>query len=476
MPALPYLTLVVAAGLSGFAALLWVFARCPTAAVAALLGVGVWGSAANGTPAVNFGVQIYPGDVLTACALCVGASRVVTSRRASRSGLRLLVALIALTAWSTLRGIADFGLETAGNGGRSYFWSVLAAALYVATLPTKAAIGRVVVRLWVASAAGYAVVCLFGWAKYGIHSVAESISANGELIDTRPIHAASNLVLIQAAALLLLPLGDAQKPGRLRRMKPGGIFGAAVLMVFVIILQHRTNWAVAAVMLVVAWARLPARRGQRVVSALACSVGLAAIALAFAAGIFGGLGGTLANSLDETQDRHSTFRWRVVGWRELLQKPRSLSDWAIGSPFGTGYERHLDGWLVTACPHNYYLEVLLCLGLFGLALLVALYTGAWRSLARVGWGTFGLRLVLVGQLVFSLTNPLFAEQGVLLGLCIWCVRTADMPAAANPGVGVRATTGRLDSRQPASPRRVCRIPRGHRPTQQASTPRDLVKR
>jgi hypothetical protein len=421
LPVNPDTLLLLLVGLTLAGNLLWVMARHCTIGVGLLLGVQVWTVAAEGRlPAMNLGVSVYPADALTICAFCIGMARLLRRGLPARARLLPLLILIALAGWSAVRGIASFGLQAVGNDGRGAFWCVLAAAVYVATMPRGAALDRVLTRTWLATAAAYAVLCLVGWASVGLHPVTAHITVGGVVMDPRPVSGAAALVLLQGAALLLCPFGSDRTAAAWRRR--GRLIGAAVILAFVVLLQQRSVWVAGGAMAVTWWALRPVRAGQRLTSAVAGAIALSMVALAFVLGAFGRIGSALSDSAAETQGDRSTFAWRVLGWQDLLDEPRSLVHWLIGVPFGSGYDRYIRGGLVAVSPHNYYLHVVLRLGLIGLVFLVVLYVLIWRLFMRSGSADLALRLMIVGQLVFFMSFAAFMEQGVLLGLCLWRAR------------------------------------------------------
>lgn len=437
------MTQALFAGLALFGVLLWVFTQHCNTAIGLLLGVQVWAIAAGGEISLfEVGVNIHPSDLLAACAMLVAGARLLRRRVAFRAELLLVGAVMFLIAWSIQRGVGAWGLPAASNDARVYFWQVFASVLYVATAPLQACRARVVVRLWLVSAAAYAALSLVGWLNTGLHSVVDAATVGGEVHDPRPVPARSALVLAQSAVLLLFPwFGDSSasattaenSPGRDRRRKGrpdssrGKLLAALLCLVFVVLLQHRTVWATTIVMAVVWWALIPARAGQRLAAAAAALVSMSVIALTFAVGMFGGVGSVLADSFAETQDANSTFSWRVLGWQGLLEGPKTLTEWLLGSPFGSGYDRWVGGVVISVSPHDYYLHVVLRLGAVGLLALLTLYVLVWRRLGRGGNGTSALRLLVVSQLVLFVSYSPFPEQGVLLGLFLWQLRadTAD---------------------------------------------------
>ncbi|MFI9342453.1 hypothetical protein ACIG0D_14425 [Streptomyces sp. NPDC052773] len=433
------ITLTLFMGLALLAVLLWIFAQHCNTAIGLLLGVQVWMIAADGEiPVFDVGVTLHASDLLAACAMLVAGARLLRRGVPPRAELLLVLAVMCLIAWSIQRGVGPWGLQTAANDARVYFWQVFASVLYVATAPLHPGRGRAVVRLWLVSAAAYAALSLAGWLNTGLHSVVDAVTVGGVLYDPRPVPARSALVLAQSAVLLLCPLGGGSSgpnttaengPGRDRpgrKGRPDGgrgkILPALLCLAFVVLLQHRTVWATTIVMAVVWWALIPSRPGQRLAYAAAAVLSSCVAALTFAAGMFGGIGSVLADSFTETQSANSTFSWRVHGWQELMDGPKTLTEWLLGSPFGSGYDRWVGGVLISVTPHDYYLHVVLRLGVVGLLTLLTLYVLLWRRLGRGGNGTPALRLMVVSQLVLFVSYAPFPEQGVLLGLCLWQVR------------------------------------------------------
>ncbi len=464
------LLLLLAPGLLGM--LLWVFARHCGIAVGLLLATQVWVVVAGGQrAAVDLGISLYPTDILDVCALGVALARVPRWGPRARAALAALAALLALTAWSTLRGAAVFGPQMAGNDSRVYFWHFFAVTFYLATAPLNAALIRTVTRAWLAAAAVYALCAVARWADRGLYASNAHLAVDGVAVDARPVPAAAALVLAQAAALLVLTrrARPASRPDPAMSGAPAGArpahrwgvgarhLAALALFALVVLLQHRTVWAAGAAMAVTWWLLRPSRGGQRLVSAGAGVLALCLAALLYAVGLFGAAGDALTASLAETQGTRSTFAWRVLGWQDLLAGPRSLAQWLLGAPFGSGYERFIGGGLVTVSPHDYYLHVVLRLGLAGLLALLVLYAHTWRRLAGGGAQTRALCVLLVSQLVLFVSYSAFPEQAVLLGLCLWRARL-QAGAGKRPGPSAPA-----EGPAAPAPRAAVHAPRGPRP-------------
>ncbi|MEU2745309.1 O-antigen ligase family protein [Streptomyces collinus] len=455
LPVDPQTLLMLLTALPVVGLLLWVFARHCGIAIGLLLGTQVWVVVAGGqTAALDIGVRVYPTDILDVCAISVALVRVPRRNLKSHAGVAALLAMVVLTAWSTLRGAAAFGLQAAGNDSRTYFWHFLAITLYLATAPLSASLSRIVPRAWLATAAAYALLSVAGWADRGLHAANAHLAVDGVTVDSRPVPAAAALVLAQAAMLLLAPgasappaAGVPDRGGTASGLRvKGRHLTAFVFLVLVVLLQHRTVWVATAMMGLAWWVLRPARGGQRFASAGAGTLALCLVALLYAAGAFGAIGGSLTDSFKETQGTRSTFAWRMLGWQDLLEAPRTFVQWLIGAPFGSGYERFIGGGLVTVSPHDYYLHIMLRLGLVGLLALLVVYVQTWRRLVRGGTATLALRVVMVGQLVLFVSYSAFPEQAVLLGFCLWQAR-------------LWSADGLLPTPSPGGPAPVAPVPR-----------------
>jgi hypothetical protein len=146
-------------------------------------------------------------------------------------------------------------------------------------------------------------------------------------------------------------------------------------------------------------------------------------------------GNVFNRSLAEATSRNSTLHWRLLGWTDLLHSERSVAGLALGFPFGTGYRRIIQGTVVTASPHSFYVGTVLRLGVIGLVALGFVYWNVWKyrrqAAAALGISPLTVVLLLVGLLVFSITyQPGFFAGAVVAGLMTWCPAHEPQPAAA----------------------------------------------
>jgi hypothetical protein len=409
-----------------FAGLLWAFALHPRVGVILLLAPEALETVApQQAPTVAFlDMTISMSDLVAGCALLVAFARLAEQRDRLGRPLGAVLVFLLLVMVSVLRGTGTFGLQTAINEARPYI-CFLAAAAYVATARTKRDFAAFTAVAWTVLACVYVLFAVWRWSSTGITSAGDNYVVNGQVTNGRPVAAMGALAIAQAG-LLLVALRWHRLPHRAL---------AAVLFLAVLLLQHRTVWIVS-VIAVAAYLLLGrAAGGQRL--SLAASTALAGVVAWFAFS-HTAVGGYLDSSYETMQGRHSTFEWRLVGWRELLSEPTGLAEALLGRPFGFGFSRLIGGGVVSVSPHNWYVQSFLRIGAMGVIVLVVVYVLAFRAAHSGSRADLLARLVLLTQLVFSFAYSPFLQQGVALGLVLWHLRYAagesgaDRPAAVLP--------------------------------------------
>lgn len=390
------------------AALSWVFAKHVRVGIVLLLCPTVIDALTWQQPmALQItDLTVSVADATVAPAAVVVVSRVIT-RFFQRGGASVPALMLALTAVSLSRGIAEFGLQPAVNECRPYIY-FLTATLYVLTSGIGSDVTRFALRAWVFLAAAYAVICAGRWSIYGIASASELLVVNGVVVTARPVVAGSALIIAQAT-LTLITLRWHSLPCR---ALAGG------LLVVVVLLQHRTIWIVTlvgiAAYLLLSRPMAP-ERISFAVTALTAGIAVAMGAWAFP---LGSTGESLRSSYSTMQGAHSTFAWRISGWEELLARRNGLTDAPLGEPFGTGFARLIDGHVLNVSPHNFYVQTLLRLGVIGLVLFVGVCLWALLSMRSNSRADVLGRIVVLTQMTFCFTYALPLEQGVALGLVL----------------------------------------------------------
>jgi O-antigen ligase len=131
--------------------------------------------------------------------------------------------------------------------------------------------------------------------------------------------------------------------------------------------------------------------------------------------------------------------WRIDGWVALISQWASTpTNWFTGEPFGASFLRRIEGSDVVAEPHNFYIEILLRTGAFGLIALLALTVGlvaaTWRTSSEYA-GVFGsgvLPALLMMQVIWFMAWSPGIEEGILTGIAISLAarRPTDRPPQA----------------------------------------------
>jgi len=359
------LTLALAAVVAG-GALLWLVdasIRRTTVGVALILSLVVAESADVPLPNLNLGgVALYAGDLVFAVIATACVARHLRARRLARAHY-WVIALGALTAYSLVRGVATFG-PGAVSESRSWLLPV-AAMVYAATAAPAAEILDRIGRFWAWAGSVLAVVAVGRWAALATGMGLGPILEPNVAGDIRVLGAPETLVIAQAF-VILAPSWDSDGQPRDR-------IWAALLLGTVLLMLHRTVWvAVLGAILALFWRR-PAL-GRRF------GVGLVVI------GTVATLAATMLLSANpDTLERRAantdTFGWRLEGWQDLVfeQEPEKTTDWFVGRPFGTGYERTVRFQTRYESPHSVYVEGLLRVGLLGLAALtMTCLVTVWR--------------------------------------------------------------------------------------------------
>jgi O-antigen ligase len=202
-----------------------------------------------------------------------------------------------------------------------------------------------------------------------------------------------------------------------------------LLLLFVVLLDRRTAWV--ALLAGIATLMVHDRRlGRRAIWAVVAIGGVVI-------GVYSTLLRAATSSEPIAQASNTaSAAWRIEGWLLLLsQWASSPMNWFLGEPFGASLLRLIEGSEVTAEPHNFYIEILLRTGVFGLIALLALTIGllaaTWRTSTEDA-GVFGsgvLSALLMMQVIWFMAWGPGMEEGILTGIAISLAarRTTDQP-------------------------------------------------
>lgn len=355
--------------------------------------------------------RISLNDVVFVILITATAARLLRLQRLT-TPQRLLMLFSALIVWSLVRGALTISLTDSVNNARS-FLGFMAAALYFSTVEARRDLLDRIGTLWLGAALALAFLVLLRWAAY-VAGISSGIL--GQQTSLRVIAASTTLILAQGALIALPWLLD-QRRGFLRLVGP-------TLLVFVVLLQHRTVWVVTIVGVIYLLWRERALN-QRMLAGLLAS---AAVFFVLVVTVFQGQDDEIAEQLSESAQDTRTFEWRVQGWTAIMRDsgPEGPTEWLVGRPMGSGWDRVLpNGWFVDVSPHNYYIEALLRVGVIGLATILAVYAIALRGTADAhpdhgfepGLLTPNvLHVVIAVQLVYFIPYSPDMAQAMLLGL------------------------------------------------------------
>jgi hypothetical protein len=402
------------------------------AAVVVLVGTWMATTALRDSIDVSWtfgGTRVTALDVMCLIIAAVGVARIVGDGvRVLTRGLPLV--LLGLLIVHVARGAADFGLQTAISGSRSwlYFGAALVYASSVPQVWTSA-----IWKILIVSGGCLAAVALPYFAVEGVHTATNEILRNGEWIASRPVTAGGALLILQSAVMALAL--DWPSPQLARAL-------ASVEAAVLLLLQHRTVWAAALVVALVgfvAWTRREMMRSPEVVFA---RTGLVLLGLPLAVAGFV-RSGALVSSVQEAVSHHSTFTWRTTSWTELIGAHHSPLQVATGGPSGASWAREIGGQIVDRSAHNGFVDLYLRVGVPGVVVLVLLGLSLWwvrDTLAiRSGLPGTAVALILLTQLVFSAAYSLDLIQGVVGGVLVAGVleaRRTSLQADAVPSVRV----------------------------------------
>jgi hypothetical protein len=371
-------------------------------------------------PALPLGINVSTNDLaflllMAALAFRMAFIGVPQWSAAWRSWLLLGMVLF----YSLLVGLVQFGSSAGVEArGNAYFWM---AGLYFASFSYSP---EPLSRLWHMlrwTAWLIAAVVVYRWIglKYGFVS-AHVVELAGASSEFRTVGSHQ--------ALFLAMVGVAHLAHWLRHDGWKHLLSAGTLLAFAVVLQHRSVWVATLVALaVVAW-HLRTTLAVRALPLIGLGIALISAGTAMLILSPGNrLAETLTRSVTAVGEARGTHTDRIEGWRELLAGHAGASprEWLLGKPYGTGYKRHVLGREVEYAPHNFYVQILLRLGVIGLAALLWIHFHLRRKLLHDRQRNDApplLEIVLLAVLAASLAYYIpyqgFYFHGALYGFLI----------------------------------------------------------
>ena len=383
-------------------------------------------------PGFWVGMYIYPTDLVFAFLALAALSRLfIAGDFPGRSLPWLLFGAVVVVSFAL--GLAQFG-KAAGTDFRNYFY-VWICALYFMSFPVDPARTQAIVRVWLVFAGLLLGLACFRWvAEFSGMPIAATWRDGSKAEEFRVLPSGAALYLVNTLLILAYAIAA-------RVAKRWVWVAVPVLLVAILVLQHRSVWIAAAAgiaaMYVVFPGQIRLKLARPIVAAVAVVVVVSGTLTAY------GRLDTLMYKVGEsaataTDLAGGTSGGRLYGWHQLLLQLEPV-EYAIGKPFGSGYERYEFPnvrWKATYDPHNFYLQTLLRSGAIGLALLLMTYVVTFRRLLRhrdePGRLALPPRLVvvmLVTQMAYILTYRMPYEQVVWLGLAVGIAASLRRPSA-----------------------------------------------
>lgn len=396
----------------------WAFYHRPTAGVSSVIWVFVLETLIVIQPRLPLGVQLFLPDLLFLLIGAAGMLRIFSVRLYRQHYTWLFFGAVLMLSFAL--GVLRYG-SVAGVEFRPffYFW---AGVWYLMTFQLTDEQFDKIMRIYMAAAAALVAIVIFRWVTLALDmDIVRYWNESGKSL--RVFDAAQTFFLGQAFVIGLYAYLNKSGPAWWRTFLP-------ILFICVVVLQHRTVWAVTLVSVALMFVLVGKIRSKATSTfLLAAVIGTAVLIPFFMGGQLDVVQQSLTSSVEELGKERSTLGWRVQSWTTLLEQ------WAyggpvghmIGNPFGAGFSRHIEMSQneLTQNPHSNYVYLLLRVGLVGFVAMLASYFMVLRAMRNPDFHTAArvvdrkLLIVLVaGQLTYFISYPVHYSQFIPLGLSL----------------------------------------------------------
>ncbi len=317
-------------------------------------------------PYVQVGLQIYPNDVVSVIVLLAAIVGFTYRPLPVYSGaFQLWLAFGAAIIMSFVVGLNEYG-RNAGTEVRPFFY-MWVAGLYCCVADFDEADLRRIARWCMWAAYALIAIAIYYWIAVRLGFVnRQELFEEPDTAVFRPV--GSHGTFFVAAIALFHVMAWLRGTGT----RLSGLH-AVLFIGFVVVMQHRSVWIAAAVgllwVLMLERRHLPRRFGLLLAFVLSI-IFFGAIAAAF--GTFDDLARQLTASTLSMTDSGGTFAARFDGWVRLLDAWTDATTMTLvfGFPFGHGYTRLYNGVVIDFAPHNYFIDLMLRVGVVGAILFV----------------------------------------------------------------------------------------------------------
>lgn len=375
---------------------------------------------------LNIALTVYPQDLLFVPMAGVAFLRLMRPGAAARLPWPIWV-LTGVMAISFVLGLISHG-TTAGVEFRNDFYFMTGLFYFSSFEWNRARIARLFGWLF-STVFLMLVVVWYRWVADAteldwFEPVWRYMDTTG--VALRVINSQQTWLLGLSVILLVYAMATGNSLARWRPLLP-------LAAITVLVLQHRSVWVAAFLPALLAF--FIVRQNQaRLAGRMVVIAGLTALVLGplLATGKFNTATSSVADlAVKATSTTGGTFVGRVRGWDELLRGwagsgPRA---WLIGDPYGDGFKRSEGpgGKQIAYAPHNYYVQLLLRLGLVGLIAFLALNVYLFRGAIRLAGGPhdnftgYAMLGVLMSFALYNIPYSPTYTQGFMLGIILGLV-------------------------------------------------------
>lgn len=414
----------------------------PIVGAAALLLLFLVETASVYLYALKLGITVYPQDLLFVPMALVALLRLQRADTVARLPVSLWV-LVGVMSVSFIWGLLKNG-TSAGVEFRNDFYFMVGIFYFASFNWTREQVARMLNWLFPVAA----LILLVVWYRWLADSTGlDWVEPLWRFADTtgvplRVINAQQSWLLGLAVILLVYAMFMDKALAAWRFMLP-------FLVLTVLVLQHRTVWLATLIPVLMVFAVVRLNR-EKLAGRLLVLLALTAVVLVplLATGQFKTATGSVADlAAKATSTTSGTHIARIQGWDALLKQwmasgPRA---WVMGDPYGSGFRRSEGsaGREVVYAPHNYYVQLLLRVGVVGLlaffAFILYLFRGAIRLAARpyddfTGYAMLG---VLMSFVLYNIPYSPTYTQGLFIGVILGLILHHRTLPAAKPGVAGR---------------------------------------
>lgn len=318
---------------------------------------------------------------------------------------------------SFILGIFTLNIFETGVEFRPFFY-FLVGTLYFTAFRINKDEWKMIYTIWVSFSTVLFLVASIRWVllRFGILLGDLSTGVDGII---RVLNAGQALFLAQAFILIF--------SNNLKRSNPSKMFYLLSMCFFsmVVLLQHRSVWVATFVGIIIL---LLLERNLRTKILLSLGygtiIGGLLVILLYGKNISSVLLSISASAVDPFSGQNTTT-WRIESWQILLSQVSGIKEYLFGTPMGTGYWRVLDNVEIGYAPHNFYVQVFLRTGLFGILFMFRLYQVIQKSLlvdkesydnSPITRNTFFILIIM--QLIYYIPYSPSYEQSIVLGLAL----------------------------------------------------------